>query len=150
MVIYRAMTRDEREAAYAQVFNTAGAALARGDVAEWAMASEIGTEPGDLVGKSVVAGTADSTHVAGVVRGLGIDNSANIPDNQFGVIQVGGFCDFLTITSTDVTAGQLLKAAANADAAAATVGTDGELAFAVALEAQTGLTLTACMLRGLI
>lgn len=147
MIIYRAATRDEREAAYCQVFNSHSAALVKGTVAAWALASEVAASGSDIVGKAVVLAGAASTRVAGVVRGLGIDNASDIPAQDFGIVQVSGFCDLVTTDGT-ITAGDLMITDANGAADQATVGTNGELAFGVALDADAATTLSAAMLKG--
>lgn len=114
--------------------------LERGDVVEWELAATA-----DVPGRSVVDGTADDPLVAGVVIGAGFDHS-DIPAGDYGLMQVGGFCDFIT-TDGSVDAGEVLVAAA---AGVAKGAADGVGRMGVALAADSSTTLTSAILKGLI
>ncbi len=112
--------------------------------------------PGDVVEYDVssgepvaVDGTAADPRTAGVVLGLrpiGGGLGGNIVKDAYGYIQVGGFCDYIT-TDNSIAAGDLLISGA-AVADAGTLGTDDGAAFGVALQADSGTTLTAAILFG--
>jgi hypothetical protein len=142
MIIQRAAALDEKEEAYISVINNDAAALSKGDVVEW----DVAGATGETLGKSVRTGQAASLLVAGVVRGLGIDDSTDVPVGDIAVVQCSGFCDFITTDGT-IAEGDTLKSGAgvaDAGAAADQPGTN----FGVALQADVSTTLTAAMLKG--
>jgi len=142
MIIMRAAALDEKEEAYISVINNNGAVLQRGDVVKWDTAAATG----ETLGKSVSDAGAASLLVAGVVRGLGINNTADIPDGAVGVVQVSGFCDFITTDGSITDGAALIAGAAVADVGA--LGTNDGAFFGVALDADASTTLTAAMLKG--
>ncbi len=142
MNVMRALALEEKEACYISVINNSGGALAKGDVVEW----DVVGATGETLGKSVRAGQAVSLLVAGVVRGLGIDNSTSVPDQDLACVQVSGFCDFIT-TDNSITSGAALMSGAGV-ADAGTLGTDDGAWFGVALQDDATTTLTAAMLKG--
>jgi hypothetical protein len=144
MIIMRAAALEEKEEAYISVINNNGSALVRGDVVEWDVASDTG----ETLGKSVSDAGAASLYVAGVVRGLGINNTADIPDGEVGVLQVMGFCDFIT-TDGGISEGETLKAGAAVADSGAAADQPGTV-FGVALDADVSTTLAAAYLKNIV
>ena len=142
MIIMRAAALDEKEEAYISVINNNGAVLARGDVVEW----DVAGATGETLGKSVKDAGAASLLVAGVVRGLGINNTTDVPDQDMACVQVSGFCDFITTDGTITEGAAMIAGAAVADVGA--LGTNDGAFFGVALQADASTTLTAAMLKG--
>lgn len=77
---------------------------------------------------------------------IGVAAEGATAGQWFDVI-ISGFCDYLTCTATDVDAYDMLYAVAGADCDGIPYGTDvgvqGGGIFGMALEAQTGTTITA-------
>jgi len=142
MNLMRAMALDEKEAGFISVINNNASALAKGDVVEW----DVAGATGETLGKSVKDAGAASLLVAGVVRGLGQDNSDSVPVGEIAIVQVTGFCDFITTDGTITEGAALIAGAAVADVGA--LGTDDGAFFGVALQADVSTTLTAAMLKG--
>ena len=144
MIIQRAAALDEKEEAYISVINNNGAVLQRGDVVEW----DVAGATGETLGKSVKDAGAASLLIAGVVRGLGIGNTDDVPDGELACLQVMGFCDFITTDGT-IAEGDALKSGAAVADAGATADQPGTN-FGVALQADVSTTLTAAFLKGIV
>lgn len=142
MNIYRGLSLDEKEAAYSLFRNqNASADLVKGDVVQYALDSVTNSIPG----KSVEDAAAASLRVAGVVRGKGIDNADNVPVNDYAVVQVSGYCDFITTDGTIAAGDAMIAGAAVADQGL--LGTNDGAFFGVALAADVGTTLSSAILK---
>lgn len=138
MIITRLNEFDGADAIFKRVHNgNAADPLVPGDVVEYELAATA-----DYPGVSVVDGTAADPLTAGVVVGKSLDGVENIAAGEFGYIQVSGLNKGPITTDTTIAAGDLLIGGA-AVADAGLVGTNGEVAFGVALAADTGSSLPA-------
>lgn len=143
MIIMRAAALDEMEASYmSAINNNAADDMVKGDVVKW----DTALATGETLGKSVSDADAASLLVAGVVRGAGIDNSANVAKGDLVCVQVSGFCDNVT-TDQGVSDGDALMAG-TAVADTGTLGTDDGAWFGVALADDSTALLSAAYLKG--
>lgn len=141
MYITRVIKRDQTDGIFVQVHNgNAADPLVRGDVVELELAATA-----DYPGKSVVDASAADPLTHGVIVGKNVGDTSSIPAGEFGVCQVYGFNELVT-TDGSIAAGDLMIAGA-AVADQATVGTNGETAFGVALAADSSTTLTSAFIR---
>lgn len=138
MIITRLNQFEGADVIFKRVHNgNASDPLVAGDVVEYELAATA-----DYPGISVVDGTAADPLTAGVVVGKSLSGLENIVAGEFGYIQVHGLNKGPVTTDGAITAGVLLIGGA-AVAAPGTVGTNGEVAFGVALAADTSTTLPA-------